>query len=76
MAHLKSLNVKLTKMTPVQAEYLGLPVDGPFKAERRHEREKWKPIDKRERPGTKPLSSGLQTPARFRLLSLVSPLGS
>lgn len=27
---------------------------------------KWKPIDKRERPGTKPLSSGLQTPARFR----------
>ncbi|KWU45142.1 adenosylhomocysteinase [Rhodotorula sp. JG-1b] len=33
MAHLKSLNVKLTKMTPVQAEYLGLPVDGPFKAD-------------------------------------------
>lgn len=33
MAHLKSLNVKLTKMTKVQAEYLGLPVEGPFKAD-------------------------------------------
>ncbi|POY76444.1 putative Adenosylhomocysteinase [Rhodotorula taiwanensis] len=33
MAHLKSLNVKLTKMTPVQAEYLGLSVEGPFKAD-------------------------------------------
>ncbi|GAA6023617.1 hypothetical protein JCM10207_005084, partial [Rhodosporidiobolus poonsookiae] len=32
-AHLASLNVKLTKMTSVQAEYLGLPVEGPFKAD-------------------------------------------
>ncbi|BGP26875.1 adenosylhomocysteinase [Rhodotorula toruloides] len=32
-AHLKSLNVKLTKMTKVQADYLGLPVEGPYKPE-------------------------------------------
>ncbi|CDR45735.1 RHTO0S11e03818g1_1 [Rhodotorula toruloides] len=32
-AHLQSLNVKLTKMTKVQADYLGLPVDGPYKPE-------------------------------------------
>ncbi|KAL1624401.1 S-adenosyl-L-homocysteine hydrolase [Neofusicoccum ribis] len=31
--HLDHVNVKLTKMTPVQAEYLGLPVEGPFKSE-------------------------------------------
>ncbi|GAA5853766.1 hypothetical protein JCM8547_007441 [Rhodosporidiobolus lusitaniae] len=30
-AHLKSLNVKLTVMTPVQAEYLGLKSEGPYK---------------------------------------------
>lgn len=30
-AHLASLNVKLTEMTPVQAEYLGLEVAGPYK---------------------------------------------
>ncbi|GAA5821807.1 hypothetical protein JCM11251_001035 [Rhodosporidiobolus azoricus] len=30
-AHLKSLNVKLTTMTSVQADYLGLKVDGPYK---------------------------------------------
>lgn len=30
-AHLKSLNVELTVMTPVQAEYLGLPTEGPYK---------------------------------------------
>ncbi|BGP00550.1 putative Adenosylhomocysteinase (putative) [Rhodotorula toruloides] len=32
-AHLQSLNVKLTKMTKVQADYLGLPVEGPYKPE-------------------------------------------
>ncbi|GJN93577.1 hypothetical protein Rhopal_006634-T1 [Rhodotorula paludigena] len=32
-AHLQSLNVKLTKLTEVQSEYLGLPQDGPFKPE-------------------------------------------
>ncbi|GAA5903304.1 hypothetical protein JCM5296_005658 [Sporobolomyces johnsonii] len=32
-AHLKSLNVKLTTMTPVQAEYLGLKQEGPYKPE-------------------------------------------
>ncbi|GAA5919829.1 hypothetical protein JCM1841_004003 [Sporobolomyces salmonicolor] len=30
-AHLKSLNVKLTTMTSVQAEYLGLKQEGPYK---------------------------------------------
>ncbi|MGI9516185.1 MAG: adenosylhomocysteinase, partial [Pirellulaceae bacterium] len=29
--HLGQLGVKLTKLTPEQAEYLGIPVDGPFK---------------------------------------------
>ncbi|GAA57737.1 adenosylhomocysteinase A [Clonorchis sinensis] len=32
-AHLEHLGVKLTKLTPVQADYLGVPIDGPFKAE-------------------------------------------
>jgi len=31
MAHLDSVGVKLTKLTPGQAEYLGVKVDGPFK---------------------------------------------
>jgi adenosylhomocysteinase len=31
--HLEKIGVKLTKLTPVQAEYLGLSVDGPFKPE-------------------------------------------
>ncbi|RKP07333.1 Adenosylhomocysteinase [Thamnocephalis sphaerospora] len=30
-AHLSKLGVKLTKLTEVQAAYLGLPVDGPYK---------------------------------------------
>nr|XP_031858154.1 adenosylhomocysteinase [Kwoniella shandongensis]KAA5525226.1 adenosylhomocysteinase [Kwoniella shandongensis] len=30
-AHLKQLNIKLTTMSNVQADYLGLPVDGPYK---------------------------------------------
>ncbi|KAG0231134.1 S-adenosyl-L-homocysteine hydrolase, partial [Actinomortierella wolfii] len=30
-SHLEKIGVKLTKLTPVQAEYLGLSVDGPFK---------------------------------------------
>ena len=29
--HLEKLGVKLTKMTPDQADYLGLPIDGPYK---------------------------------------------
>ena len=29
--HLDALGVKLTKMTPDQADYLGVPVDGPYK---------------------------------------------
>ncbi len=29
--HLDQLGVKLTELTPKQAEYLGIPVDGPFK---------------------------------------------
>ncbi|KAL7934568.1 Adenosylhomocysteinase [Trichoderma chlorosporum] len=31
--HLDHCQVELTQLTPVQAEYLGLPVEGPFKAE-------------------------------------------
>jgi adenosylhomocysteinase len=31
--HLDALGVKLTKLTPAQAEYLDIPVDGPFKPE-------------------------------------------
>lgn len=31
-AHLARLNVKLTKLTDVQSEYLDLPVNGPYKA--------------------------------------------
>jgi adenosylhomocysteinase len=29
--HLAHINVELSELTPVQAEYLGLPVEGPFK---------------------------------------------
>jgi adenosylhomocysteinase len=29
--HLDKLGVKLTKLTPTQAAYLGVPQDGPFK---------------------------------------------
>lgn len=29
--HLDKIGVKLTKLTPVQSEYIGVPVDGPFK---------------------------------------------
>ncbi|MCW1735163.1 adenosylhomocysteinase [Anaerorudis cellulosivorans] len=31
--HLDRLGVKLTRLTPKQAEYLGVPVDGPYKPE-------------------------------------------
>ena len=31
--HLAHLGVKLTKLTKAQADYLGVPVDGPFKPE-------------------------------------------
>ena len=31
--HLDKLGVKLTKLTPKQAEYIGVPVEGPFKSE-------------------------------------------
>jgi len=31
--HLPKLGVKLTKLTPKQAEYIGVPVDGPYKPE-------------------------------------------
>ena len=30
-SHLDSLDVKLTRMTSEQSEYLGIPQDGPFK---------------------------------------------
>jgi adenosylhomocysteinase len=31
-AHLASLNVKLTQLTPEQSKYLDIPVAGPYKA--------------------------------------------
>jgi len=31
--HLAHVNAKLSKLSPVQAEYLGLEVEGPFKSE-------------------------------------------
>jgi len=31
--HLEKIGVKLTKLTKQQADYLGVPVDGPFKSE-------------------------------------------
>jgi len=31
--HLEQIGVKLTKLTPEQADYLGVPVEGPYKAE-------------------------------------------
>jgi adenosylhomocysteinase len=31
--HLEQLGVKLTSLTPAQAEYLGVPADGPYKAD-------------------------------------------
>ncbi len=31
--HLDALGVRLTELTPSQADYLGVPVDGPFKAD-------------------------------------------
>lgn len=31
--HLEHVNAKLSKLSPVQAEYLGLPIEGPFKPE-------------------------------------------
>ena len=31
--HLKQIGVKLTKLTPEQSEYLGVPIEGPYKAD-------------------------------------------
>ncbi|KAK4507172.1 hypothetical protein PRZ48_000906 [Zasmidium cellare] len=33
LLHCAHVNVHLTKMTPVQAEYMSLPIEGPFKSE-------------------------------------------
>ncbi|HLZ20210.1 MAG TPA: adenosylhomocysteinase, partial [Smithellaceae bacterium] len=33
MLHLERLDAKLTKLTKQQAQYLGVPVEGPFKAD-------------------------------------------
>jgi adenosylhomocysteinase len=33
LLHLDHVNAKLSKLTPVQAEYLGLPIEGPFKSD-------------------------------------------
>jgi adenosylhomocysteinase len=31
--HLEKIGVKLTTLTPRQADYIGVPVEGPYKAE-------------------------------------------
>jgi adenosylhomocysteinase len=31
--HLEQIGVKLTKLTQAQADYLGVPVEGPYKPE-------------------------------------------
>jgi adenosylhomocysteinase len=31
--HLEKLGARLTELTPKQAEYIGVPVEGPYKAE-------------------------------------------
>jgi adenosylhomocysteinase len=31
--HLQKIGVKLTKLTDKQAEYLGVPIEGPYKSE-------------------------------------------
>lgn len=33
LLHLEHVNAKLTKMTEAQADYLGLPIEGPFKSD-------------------------------------------
>ena len=33
LLHLEHVNAKLSKLTPKQAEYTGLPIEGPFKTE-------------------------------------------
>ena len=33
LVHFEKLGGKLTRLTPDQAEYMGLPVEGPFKAD-------------------------------------------
>ena len=33
LLHLDHVNAKLSKLTPAQAEYLGLPTEGPFKSD-------------------------------------------
>lgn len=31
--HLEHVNAKLTKLTPAQAEYIGVPIEGPYKSD-------------------------------------------
>ena len=31
LSHLAALDIKLTTLTPEQSEYLGIPVEGPYK---------------------------------------------
>jgi len=33
LLHLDKIGVKLSKLSEKQAEYLGIPIDGPFKSE-------------------------------------------
>jgi len=50
--HLDALGVRLTTLTPRQAEYIGVPVDGPYKPE--HLPLLSRPGDRRERGGSPP----------------------
>ena len=34
--HLEKIGAQLTRLTPVQADYLGVPVGGPYKSEHYH----------------------------------------
>lgn len=33
LLHLSHVNAKLSKLTPVQSEYIGLPIEGPYKSD-------------------------------------------
>ena len=47
--HLEKIGVKLTKLTKKQADYLGVPVDGPYKAELRPRRRRRRSRGRRRR---------------------------
>ena len=62
-AHLAALNVKLTTMTSVQADYLGLDSNGPYKVE--HYRASDRSLDS--------VPSDVRNVYTYRLLSVFKP---